>query len=425
MTASDELKELLAGRGFRRLVGTRLLAQGSDGVLQAALATFVLFSPEREPDPIKVAASFAILLLPYSLIGPFAGVFLDRWRRRDVLVYANLLKALLVTPVIVLVVAGNDGVPLGIAVLVVLGIGRFVLAGLSASMPHVVSGRQLVIANAIAPTAGTIMSAAGALGGVVVARIVGGGDTGSVTVILLAALGYATAGLVAAGFKRRELGPSGHLETDSVRDVLAGLVDGFRSLVTHATAGRAVLVVGAHRVAFGVLTVGGLLLVRNTFNTVADADTALAEFAVITGAAAVGAGIGAVVTPFFTRRIGAVSWSVIALAQAGTVGIGSIIIGATMPSMPFVLAGALSLGFAGQSVKVCSDTLVQRHVPDDHLGRVFSLFDMFVNVCLIVGVTTMAFTAPVSGQAPLQYLLTGALLLTAAAWYARAGRAKG
>ena len=423
--ATRELSDLLAGRGFRRLVGTRLLAQGSDGVLQAALATFVLFSPEREPDPIKVAASFAILLLPYSLIGPFAGVFLDRWRRRDVLVYANWLKALLVTPIVVLVVAGNDGVPLGIAVLVVLGIGRFVLAGLSASMPHVVSGRELVIANAIAPTAGTIMSAVGALAGVAVSRAVGGGDSGSVTVILLAALGYATAGLVAAGFKRRELGPSGQLETDSVRDVVAGLVDGFRSLVTHATAGRAVLVVGAHRVAFGVLTVGGLLLVRNTFNPVADADTALAEFAVITGAAAVGAGIGAVVTPFFTRRIGAVSWSVIALAQAGTVGIGSIIVGATLPSFAFVLAGALSLGFAGQSVKVCSDTLVQRHIPDDHLGRVFSLFDMFVNVCLIVGVSAMAFTSPLSGQAPVQYLLTGALLLTAAGWYARAGRVRG
>ena len=424
MTAAGELKDLLAGRGFRRLVGTRLLGQGSDGLLQAALATFVLFSPEREPDPVKVAASFAILLLPYSFIGPFAGVFLDRWRRRDVLVYANWLKALLVTPVIVLVLAGNDGVPLGIAVLVVLGIGRFVLAGLSASMPHVVSGRELVTANAIAPTAGTIMSAVGALVGVVVARLAGGGDAGSVTVILLAALGFATAGLVAAGFKRRELGPSNEVETDSVRDVVIGLVDGFRSLVTHATAGRAVLVVGAHRIAFGVLTVGSLLLVRNTFNAVTNADGALAEFAVITGAAAVGAGIGAVITPYMTRQLGTVPWSVIALAQAGTVGIAAVIIGATMPSFTFVLGGALSIGFAGQSVKVCSDTLVQRHIPDDHLGRVFALFDMFVNVCLIVGITSMAFTAPLSGQAPVQYLLTGALLLTAAGWYARAGRAR-
>ncbi len=81
MVALPALREVLAGRDFRRLFGVRLVAQLGDGLLQAALATFVLFSPEREPNAAKVAAAFAILLLPYSLIGPFAGVFLDRWQR--------------------------------------------------------------------------------------------------------------------------------------------------------------------------------------------------------------------------------------------------------------------------------------------------------------------------------------------------------
>ncbi|MET7592631.1 hypothetical protein ABZS92_38215, partial [Streptomyces sp. NPDC005444] len=31
-----------------------------------------------------IASAMAVLLLPYSLIGPFAGVLLDRWRRRQV-----------------------------------------------------------------------------------------------------------------------------------------------------------------------------------------------------------------------------------------------------------------------------------------------------------------------------------------------------
>ena len=37
----------------------------------------------------------AVLLLPYSLIGPFAGVLLDRWRRRQIFLYGNQLRALL------------------------------------------------------------------------------------------------------------------------------------------------------------------------------------------------------------------------------------------------------------------------------------------------------------------------------------------
>ncbi|MDA2987191.1 MAG: MFS transporter, partial [Actinomycetota bacterium] len=71
MVALPALRELLRTPDFRRLYGVRLVSQFGDGLLQAALATYVLFSPERQPDAIKVAAAFAILLLPYSIIGPF------------------------------------------------------------------------------------------------------------------------------------------------------------------------------------------------------------------------------------------------------------------------------------------------------------------------------------------------------------------
>ena len=92
------------------------------------------------------------------------------------------------------------------------------------------------------------------------------------------------------------------------------------------------------------------------------------------------------------------------------------------PSYPLVLLGALSIGAAGTGVKVCSDTLVQRHVPDDHLGRVFSIFDMIVNVCLVLGITVTAFIAPASGDAPLLIAAIGVLYLATAGWYRWAAR---
>jgi MFS-type transporter involved in bile tolerance (Atg22 family) len=168
-----------------------------------------------------------------------------------------------------------------------------------------------------------------------------------------------------------------------------------------------------------VLTAGGVLLVRYTFNTVVAADSALNEFALLTGAAAVGALAGAIVTPGASRRWGSVPWSVVALAQAGVIGIGLVIVGAMTPSFPVLLAGSLSIGFAGQSVKVCSDTLVQRFIPDDHLGRVFALYDMIVNVCLVAGIAWMALASPTTGQAPVVYALVGVLLLATSAWYWR------
>jgi MFS family permease len=417
VVALPALREVLAGRDFRRLFGVRLVAQFGDGLLQSALATFVLFSPERQPDAVKVAAAFAILLLPYSIIGPFAGVFLDRWRRRNVLVRANLLKALFTIPVIALVIAGNDGPLLGLAVLIVLGIGRFVLAGLSASLPHVVAGRDLVTANALTPTSGTIASAIGALLGVVLRSALGGGDRGSVIVLTCALVAYVASAGVAVLIAVDRLGPDGTRASDTLRGVAVGLLEGVRELRLHGEAGRAIAVVGAHRIAFGVLTAGGVLLVRYTFNTVVAADSALNEFALLTGAAAVGALVGAIVTPGASRRWGSVPWSVVALAQAGVIGIGLVILGAMTPSFPVLLAGSLSIGFAGQSVKVCSDTLVQRFIPDDHLGRVFALYDMIVNVCLVAGITWMALASPTTGQAPVVYALVGVLLLATSAWY--------
>src|SRR4249919_883463 len=73
-----DLRSVLAEPHFGRLYATRMTSQFADGVLQASLASAVLFSPERQTDAAKVAAGFSVLLLPYSLVGPFAGVLLDR-----------------------------------------------------------------------------------------------------------------------------------------------------------------------------------------------------------------------------------------------------------------------------------------------------------------------------------------------------------
>ncbi len=77
-------------------MAVRLAAQFGDGVFQASLAGAVLFNPQRQAHASDIAAGFAVLLMPYSIIGPFAGVFLDRWWRQRVLFTVNLVRALCV-----------------------------------------------------------------------------------------------------------------------------------------------------------------------------------------------------------------------------------------------------------------------------------------------------------------------------------------
>ncbi|MFM8773526.1 MAG: MFS transporter, partial [Actinomycetota bacterium] len=150
-----------------------------------------------------------------------------------------------------------------------------------------------------------------------------------------------------------------------------------------------------------------------------DPDTALAQFALVTAGAAAGALIGAIVTPGMTRRMGFVRWTVIAAGQAAPIVTLGMFLGAYGRSMAALMVAALSLGFANQAAKVAADTLVQREIDDDYLGRVFSIFDIAVNLALVVGITLVAFTAPASGVAPLVFTGIGILLALNALWYSR------
>ena len=58
---------------FSRLLEVRLVSQFGDGLFQAGLAGALLFNPDRAADPWAIAGAFAVLFLPYSLLGPFAG----------------------------------------------------------------------------------------------------------------------------------------------------------------------------------------------------------------------------------------------------------------------------------------------------------------------------------------------------------------
>lgn len=405
------LRAVLGVRGFRLLLGTRLTGQLGDGLLQASLATFVLFSPERQPTAAAVAVAFAVLLLPYSLIGPFVGVLIDRWWRRTILVRANLLRAVLVVGLCLVVAGGSSDATLAVAVLVVLGVNRFILASLSAGLPHVVADRYLVTGNALAPTAGTVASVVGGLAGVGVRELAGGGDRGSVVVLVCALATYVLAAAVAARLAPASLGPDEDAEADTVRNVAAGMVEGLRHLRERRPAARAIGLVMVHRVVFGIAVALTVLQVRGTLHP-DDAEAAIGALTVATAAAGLGAFLGAVATPRASRLVGAVRWSALALVVGVVVGAA----GVATASLPGLVVEGLFVGFAGQAVKVCSDTIVQEDVDDDRRGRVFALYDVGVNVAIVLGLTAAAFAAPPDGRAPALAAAMAALAVLGAWW---------
>ena len=77
-----------------------------------------------------------------------------------------------------------------------------------------------------------------------------------------------------------------------------------------------------------------------------------------------------------------------------------------------VLVGAAAIGFAGQCVKICSDSIVQTTINDAFRGRVFALYDMSLNVAIIAGTAIAAYTLPTDGRSLLYVgLLAGIVAL--------------
>ena len=204
---SHALREVLRRPDFRRLYGTRLTSQCADGVFQASLAGVVLFSPESAGDPAEIASAFAVLLLPYSLIGPFAGVLLDRWLRQRVLLWSNLLRCLLVGVVALEIATRVEGVPFYATALLVTSVNRFFLAAQSAAQPHVVEPERLVTGNALSTTSGSVATAVGLGIAVLLRQVVGNGDGGYALIALTSILGYGSSAFLARRFRPDQLGP--------------------------------------------------------------------------------------------------------------------------------------------------------------------------------------------------------------------------
>jgi len=401
VTFFRDLAALLRFSGFRRLFGVRLLSQGSDGIFQVALASTVLFAPERAPTAGAIAVAFATILLPFTVLGPFVGVFLDRWSRRRILMASNAIRVILLLVIALLVVRDDVGWLFYLLVLAAFSVNRFLLAGLSASLPHVVSRELLVTANGVSPTCGTLAYLCGlAFGGAV--HAVARSDS---TVLVIGALSYFLSALLAS--RLPNLGPDLQGIDSAVRAALGNMVRGLGDAARHLPPlGRLALgVVAAGQLPFGVMIVGTILLFRNHFEP-ADVGAGLAGFGIVVGATGAGYAVATLVTPSMTKRFGMHDY----VTALGVLAALMMVFPAALFTPWAIEVSAFGLGITNGGVKICVDTTLQRVVSDVYRGRVFALYDVLFNAVFVAATVLAATVLPTDGRS---YVV----LATASLWY--------
>jgi MFS family permease len=396
-----------------RLLRVRWTGQLTDGIFQSALASFILFSPERQASAVNAAVAFAVVLLPYSIVGPFVGTVLDRFSRQRAILLANLTRSATLIVIAFLMFNNYTGVEITVFVLIAFGVNRLILAGLSAGIPLMVPPNSLISANALAVTGGSVWVVLGGGIGLGIRRLLdasASADKADAIIILVGSLGFFCAAILASLLHKDEIGPRPHeIVRGGFTQGLREMRDGFKFLKEHADAARGIAAIAIHRGGLTAFTLTALLLERNTFNDPADSEAGLAGLSVTLTIAAVGFVIGAILAPYGVRKIGRHRWMRISIAAAS---VSALIL--VIDRTPVLLAmTAFFTALCGQSLKVTNDALVQSKIDDVFRGRVFAVYDVLVNGAIVTGALIAAWILPLSGDTrvlPLMIAIAWALV---------------
>ncbi|MEX2458218.1 MAG: MFS transporter [Actinomycetota bacterium] len=397
MSSIARARRALSSRDFRLLLASRLVSQLGDGLFQAVLVTVLVFlAPEEQDTAAGLAKATFILVVPFSLVGPLAGVLIDRWSRRRILTFTPLVRAAAALAIIPL--AGESWVLYGFA-LVVTSLNRFFLATASASLPRVVAEENLLVANSMAAVGGTTITLGGFLLGTQIADPVG-------TDALLGAMGvlYSIAAFSGSRIRtplRAERTAARALASIAghVRDLAAGL----RRLRATPPALASIVTLSLDQVLVGAVTALSLVVFKDRFQE------GVASYGRIVGAGGVGILAGIATVGWFEPRMAKPRIMRLGFLLAGAVCV------AAAPAItgPTLLVVSFTLGLTFAYRKIPADTIVQASVPDRYRGRVFAVYDLMYGLARPVGV---ALSIPL-----IPNLTTGALIAVIGAVYLALG----
>jgi MFS family permease len=399
------------------LLELRAVSSFGDGLFQGGLVGALLFNPDRATSPWEIAGSFAVLYLPYSLLGPFAGALLDRWDRRAVLIGANAARLLLMV-VVALLVQFSAGAPwILLGSLLGNGFTRFVTSGLSAALPHVVPRAQVLTMNSVATAVSAAALFFGAIFMLVPRWLFGAGDTGSAAALFMASAPVALAWFLSVRFAPRVLGPddSARAVHGSVAYAVAtGWGYGLRTAATVPSVAATLSGVVSHRMVFGINTLLVLVIVRHTGSANVAGLGVAVLFAATTG---LGSFLANFLTPVVVSR-----WSRYATANVALAAAAAIQLGAVGLHLPIMMVCGFLLGAAGQVVKLCGDSAMQLDVDDALRGHIFTVQDSLFWVAFVASITLCAAVIPVDGHSPALVVVGAGVYLVGLAVHAAVGR---
>jgi len=426
----NRLFSQFSNRDFATLLSVQFLTQAGQGVVQGAIGKSIAFGGQKGFDVQNVPSAdyllqvILLLYVPYTLLSPFIGVVIDRFERRRVVLWSNMITASVVGILAVVVLlplgAGSTEGDLGATAALIVGllgaqaVIRVTLAVKSAAIPDVLSGRDLLQGNALSQAGGALFQIVG-----IAFALVFGAVLPAWLVVLVGALVLGVGALVARRLRHIEAEPHVTTFAQEARQVIQSITDGLREVAARPAA--ALGLTGFQMLRYQFWGFGLFVFALYAKNLVEGGAESQVPTLLSGGVGLIGGALGLVLAQAWKDRVPPVRLLLVSMALLGA---GTFVFGGLVSVAGF--AGMLFVGFFAFFVgKISADTIVQQAMPDDFRGRAFALFDIAYNLGFIVPalILSLVWIENDSGRTRIILMVSGAvfLLLTAviAAWARR------
>jgi len=377
---------VLQNRAFLTLWSGQVFSQLADKVYLVLMIALIASRFQQDNQPISgwVSSTMIASTIPAILFGSIAGVYVDRWSKKVVLVSTNLLRGLLVLALPVLFWAVHDWRPWGetpVGFILMLAVTflvstltQFFAPAEQSVMPLLVEKENLLSANSLYTT--TMMASViigFAVGEPLLAladQLFSGLGVMDLGKELVVGGGYGIAGLLLLSLKTGEAPTDRTLERPHVfEDIKDGLK--YLGQQAHVRAALIQLVI-----LFSVFAALSVLAVR-----LAEVmpEIKSSQFGFLLAAGGIGMALGAALLGNFGQRIPNNR-----LGLYGSIGVASALAGLSVTYTHFwpSFTCLALVGFFAAAIGIPMQTTIQQETPEDMRGKVFGLQNNAVNIAL-------------------------------------------
>ncbi|MFH1692185.1 MAG: MFS transporter [Candidatus Omnitrophota bacterium] len=389
-------RTILTNRNFFFLWLGQVISQFGDRLDQMALIALIYrLAPGSTTQMAKV---MAFTILPVFIIGPIAGVYVDRWDRRRTMVVCDVLRGFLVLLIPFYFMKMNSLLPVYVIVFIVFSLSRFYVPAKMSIIPDLVKSEDLLLANSLVNTTGMVAAMFGfGLGGILVAVVGarGGFIIDGASFLISGIMIFFVSARALRGLKKERLVDVGKdIAAVIKKSVFEEMKEAVIFLKNQPQIRSCFGILFFLWSALGAIYVVIIVFVQQVFKGSAQ-KSATGEIGLLVVALGLGLFFGTLIYGRFCQKVSEFKAIFASIMSAGMVL--SVFVLSVLSVPNFILAFLLAfvLGLAVSPVMTISTTMVQRLTDSSMRGKVFSSLEIVVHLAFLL---SMLVSAPLSDR---------------------------